>query len=99
MNSAGALMNPEALFLYNNAVFIHNLTDYMNGNETFASMRSKGMVYNPVNMKSETFRTTAKVFNIAGIPLLIASIGFAAFFLRKKRAAFISAKYSGGDKK
>lgn len=99
MNSAGALMNPEALFLYNNAVFIHNLTDYMNGNETFASMRSKGMVYNPVNMKSETFRTTAKVFNIAGIPLLIASIGFAAFFLRKKRAALISAKYSGGDNK
>lgn len=99
MNSAAALMNPEALFLYNNAVFLHNLTDYMNGNESLASMRSKGMVYNPVNMKSESFRTAAKVFNIAGIPLLIALLGFASFFLRKKRANVIASKYSGGDNK
>ena len=97
MNSAGALMNPEALFLYNNAVFIHNLTDYINGNDSYSAMRSKGLVYNPVDMKSGTFRAAAKIFNIAGIPILIASLGIAAFIIRKKRASAISAKYSGGS--
>ncbi|MBP7901777.1 MAG: Gldg family protein [Spirochaetes bacterium] len=97
MNSAGALMNPEALFLYNNAVFIHNLTDYINGNDSYYSMRSKGMVYNPVDMKSGIFRAAAKIFNIAGIPLLIALLGIAAFIIRKKRASAISTKYSGGS--
>ena len=71
-----------------NATFILNLLDYLNGQEDFAIMRSKGQRYNPLRETKPEIRTAVKTFNIAGLPIIVIVTGvfvWLRWMAKKKR--------------
>jgi ABC-2 type transport system permease protein len=71
-----------------NATLILNLLDYLNGQEDFAVMRSKGQRYNPLRETELEVRTSVKTFNIAGLPIIVILIGVVVWLrwmAKKKR--------------
>jgi ABC-2 type transport system permease protein len=62
--------------------------DYLNGQEDFAVMRSKGQRYNPLRETELEVRTSVKTFNIAGLPIIVILIGVVVWLrwmAKKKR--------------
>ncbi|MDY6933615.1 MAG: Gldg family protein [Spirochaetota bacterium] len=68
-----------------NAVFIHNMIDYLSGNYNIPEMRSKGLEINPLQDTDETFKLLIKLFNIAGLPFIIIIIGLVIWRRRISR--------------
>ena len=71
-----------------NATFILNLLDYLNGQEDFAVMRSKGQRYNPLRETKPEIRATVKTFNIVGLPIIVIVVGvlvWLRWMAKKKR--------------
>lgn len=80
-----------------NAIFVHNVIDYLAGNIEVARMRSKGLSFNPLRETTEEFRAGIKAINIAGLPVLVILVGLAAWRARINRRRRIAAAFGIGE--
>lgn len=82
-----------------NAMFLKNLMDFMNGNEDYAIMRSKGQAYNPIkaNLSSQA-KTWIKIINIGLLPLLVILFGIFMWMRWNKRKKNIAQQFGEGEK-
>ncbi len=76
-----------------NAVFMHNVIDFMQGNYTIPQMRSKGLSFNPIKETSDTAKSVIKGVNIAGLPLLVILAGVLYMWRRKIRRKRIEEQF------
>lgn len=74
-----------------NAQFILNAIDYLNGRVDNALMRSKNQKLNPLKKIEPGTRTFIKVFNIAGLPVIVIIAGLFMFLKRQSRKKSIEA--------
>ena len=58
-----------------NAMFVMNMLDSLNDREGIAAMRSKTQRMNPLAESSVFAKTAVKIFNIAGLPVLVVFFG------------------------
>ena len=58
-----------------NSIFVLNLLDYLNGREGFAVMRGKAAMFSPLKEVSPETRGFVKMFNVVGLPVLVAVAG------------------------
>jgi ABC-type uncharacterized transport system involved in gliding motility auxiliary subunit len=72
-----------------NAIFIMNAIDALNNREDIALMRSKEQRFNPLYETDATTKAVVKVFNIAGLPILVVIFGLAALLRRHRRKKHI----------
>ena len=77
-----------------NAVFMHNVIDYMQGNYAIPQMRSKGLSFNPIKETSDTAKSIIKGINIAGLPLLVIIAGLLYMWRRNIRRKRIEEQFS-----
>ncbi len=77
-----------------NAVFMHNVIDYMQGNYAIPQMRSKGLSFNPIKETSDTTKSVIKGINIAGLPLLVILAGVLYMWRRNIRRRRIEEQFS-----
>jgi ABC-type uncharacterized transport system involved in gliding motility auxiliary subunit len=77
-----------------NAIFIMNALDYLNDREAVAVMRSKEQRFNPLGETSPAFKTVAKTFNIAGVPVLVVILGLVVWALRAARQKRIQMQFA-----
>jgi len=77
-----------------NAQFVLNVIDYLNGREENAVMRTKSQKLNPLKEVSPSVRTFTKVFNIAGLPVLVVLFGLIVWFKRSARKKAIKAIFT-----
>lgn len=77
-----------------NAVFMHNVIDYMQGNYAVPQMRSKGLSFNPLDETSEITKTIIKGVNIIGLPLLVLIAGALYMWRRKLLRKRIQQQFS-----
>lgn len=77
-----------------NAVFMHNVIDYMQGNYAIPQMRSKGLSFNPIKETSDTAKSVIKGINIAGLPLLVILAGVLYMWRRTIRRRRIEEQFS-----
>jgi ABC-type uncharacterized transport system involved in gliding motility auxiliary subunit len=77
-----------------NAVLVHNMVDYLNGNFDIPEMRSKGLELNPLRETGEAVKLALKLFNIAGLPLLVILAGLVMLKLRMNRRKKIMHMFS-----
>jgi ABC-2 type transport system permease protein len=89
--------DPRQRFVYNNALFLHNLVDYMNGLDDVPQMRSKGIESN-LKEVSETSKNVFKIVNIMALPLLSIIIALLVLRLRITRRKKIERRFSGEAK-
>ena len=85
--------DPRQLFVYNNALFLHNLVDYMSGFDDVPQMRSKGLESN-LKEVSETSKNVFKIINIAALPLLSIIMVLVIIRLRMMRRKKIERRYA-----
>jgi ABC-type uncharacterized transport system involved in gliding motility auxiliary subunit len=76
-----------------NAVFVMNVLDTLNGNESIAIMRSKEALYNPLKETSSGTKSAIKTFNIFGLPILVVLFGIAVWFRRHSRRKRIQLQF------
>lgn len=83
-----------------NSIFLRNITDYLNGNTDTPLMRSKGIVYNPLQEVTDRQKNIFKGLNIYGLPILVVLIGLLVWRLRIMRREMIRKMFvKGGDSK
>ncbi len=73
-----------------NATFLLNVIDHLNGEDSIAQMRSKQQMLNPIAETGPLAKGIIKVFNIVGLPILVALFGLVVLFrrnLKKKKIA------------
>ncbi len=68
-----------------NSIFIMNLIDYLNGREETAVMRSKTGSLNPLARITPWAKSGIKVFNIVGLPVIVALFGLFIWAMRHRR--------------
>ncbi len=68
-----------------NAIFLMNVIDHLNGRDDVAMMRGKVQRFNPLWETAAGTRTFVKVFNIAGLPVLVSLAGLLVWSLRRSR--------------
>jgi len=78
-----------------NATFILNLLDYLNGQEDFAVMRSKGQRYNPLRETKPEIRATVKTFNIVGLPIIVIVAGVLVWLRWMAKKKRIQSEFEG----
>lgn len=78
-----------------NTTLIMNIIDVLNGKEDIALMRSKVQTFNPLEVTDEKVRMSAKVFNIAGLPVIVVVCGLLVLLRRRSRRKRIEAAFSG----
>ncbi|MBF0413794.1 MAG: GldG family protein [Desulfamplus sp.] len=76
-----------------NANFILNIIDHLNDRDDVAIMRSKNQTLNPLDETSPVARTFIKVFNIAGLPILVILFGFGVWARRASRRKTIKLQF------
>jgi ABC-type uncharacterized transport system involved in gliding motility auxiliary subunit len=79
---------------FSNGVFIHNMADYLSGNNFAPEMQSKSLDYNPLGKTSETSRFFYKIFNIIGVPLMSVAAGIYVWRKRRSRKTAIMKEFS-----
>jgi len=77
------LVDPEGISP--NTTFVLNMIDVLNGRADIAAMRSKTQRLNPLEETTAATRTGVKLFNIAGLPVLVACCGLFAWWRRRVR--------------
>ncbi|TAL38646.1 MAG: hypothetical protein EPN93_03995 [Spirochaetes bacterium] len=85
-----------------NSVLLHNMVDYLNGNYDVPEMRSKGLEMNPIKETGDNTKLTLKIFNIAGLPLLVMLTGLVIWKrrgARRQRIIAVFAKTEAHDEK
>ena len=68
-----------------NAAFIMNLIDTLNGRDDIAAMRSKVQQFNPLEETGTGTKNAIKIFNIAGLPIMIVLFGLITWWRRSMR--------------
>ena len=68
-----------------NAAFILNVIDHLNDQDDIAVLRSKNQTFNPLAETTPMIRGVIKLFNIAGLPILIIISGFVVLLKRRGR--------------
>ena len=68
-----------------NAAFILNLIDTLNGRDEIAAMRSKVQQFNPLEETTANVKNAIKIFNIAGLPIIIVLFGLIVWWRRSAR--------------
>lgn len=68
-----------------NAAFVMNLIDALNGRDEIAAMRSKSQQFNPLNETGAGVKNAIKIFNIAGLPVLVVMFGLLTWWRRSAR--------------
>ena len=81
-----------------NAIFLHNVTDYLNGNTGLIQMRGKGLSYNPLRDTSPGVRAAIKAVNIGGLPLLAILMGLVVWRYRTLKRRKIREQFEGAGK-
>jgi hypothetical protein len=76
-----------------NSTFVMNVIDVLNHREDIALMRSKIQSFNPLILKDEQLRMLAKVFNIAGLPVIVVIFGLLVWVKRTTRKRRIEAMF------
>jgi len=72
-----------------NDMFILNTIDALNHREDIAAMRSKVLNFNPLNDTGSLTKTFVKMFNIAGLPVLMVFLGLIVWLRRHSRKKHI----------
>jgi ABC-type uncharacterized transport system involved in gliding motility auxiliary subunit len=72
-----------------NDMFILNTIDALNHREDIAAMRSKVLNFNPLNDTGSLTKTFVKMFNIAGLPVLMVFLGLLVWLRRHSRKKHI----------
>ena len=78
-----------------NSIFIHNILDYMNGNEELNEMRSKGLSFNPLDEVDDAVKNFIKYFNMIGIPVLVIIVGLIVWQIGNRRRERIRLAFLG----
>ena len=68
-----------------NAAFILNVIDHLNDQDDIAVLRSKNQTFNPLAETTPMIRGVIKLFNIAGLPILIIISGFVVLLKRRSK--------------
>lgn len=68
-----------------NAAFVLNIIDTLNGRDDIAAMRSKSQEFNPLKETQAATKSAIKIFNIAGLPVLIVLFGLLVWWRRSVR--------------
>lgn len=68
-----------------NTTFVLNMIDVLNERADIAAMRSKTQRLNPLEETTAATRTGVKLFNIAGLPVLVVCFGLFAWWRRRVR--------------
>lgn len=79
------------------SLFVRNAIDYVNNNEDFCTMRTKGTRLDFISIKSEKFATIVKLLNEFGLALVVLLIGFFVWRMRLAKRYFIHQKYHPED--
>lgn len=79
------------------AKFLQNSVDYMNGNADLCTMRTKGLSLNTLHLTSGPLVAFAKYFNILGLAVIFALIGFFALLSRSAHRKEIRLRYDADD--
>ena len=79
--------------------FMRNSVDYLNGEEDYCEMRTKGIAGNLLDAKNVALATVFKLFNQFGLAVLVALAGLLVWRLRSVRRAEIRAKYNPNDER
>ncbi|MFH1756166.1 MAG: hypothetical protein ABIA59_10755, partial [Candidatus Latescibacterota bacterium] len=77
-----------------NATFIFNVLDDLNNRVEYAQMRSKTQRFNPIKETGAGMKTFVKMFNIAGLPILVVFFGIFVWVRRTARKRTIQAMFS-----
>lgn len=68
-----------------NSVFILNIIDALNNRIAMASLRSKAQEFNPLQETSSLTKSSLKVGNIVGLPLLVIMFGLVVWIHRQRK--------------
>jgi hypothetical protein len=90
--SSGSPREDEETFP--NGLFLHNMVDYMAGNYYVPEMRNKRLDYNPLDRVPDAMKSTYKIINIAGIPVLVVLFGFFTWRRLHVRRKMIQKEFS-----
>jgi hypothetical protein len=81
------------------ALFVRNAVDYMNGNEDFCAMRTKAQSLYILNKTSGAGVNFAKIFNQAGLAVLVALAGLFVYLARRRHREQIRLHYNANDQR
>ena len=79
--------------------FMRNSVDYLNGEEDYCEMRTKGIAGNLLDSKNAALATIFKLFNQFGLAVLVAVAGLIVWRLRSIRRNEIRVKYNPDDER
>ena len=79
------------------AVLLINAIDYLNGNEDFCKMRTKGVSINVLDTQSKSKMSFFQLFNEFGLAILVLIAGLIVWRMRIKRKAKINRFYNPDD--
>ncbi|MBS3759310.1 MAG: Gldg family protein [Desulfobacterales bacterium] len=68
-----------------NTTFLLNIIDVLNHRGEIAAMRSKTQRFNPLEETTAMTKTTVKIINIAGLPVLVVLFGLFTWWRRRMR--------------
>jgi ABC-2 type transport system permease protein len=83
-------------FIYNNTLFIQNIIDELNGNDSIPQMRSKGLVGRLPEIE-ERVKVFNKTMNIGALPLLAVLIGLLFYRIRIVRKKEIQKMFTEAE--
>ncbi|MFA4872878.1 MAG: Gldg family protein [Patescibacteria group bacterium] len=72
-----------------NLTFALNTVDWLTQDEALISVRSKTRIPSPLGFPSDTLRQRVRLFNLIGVPILVALAAGVRLFIRKKKSAMI----------
>jgi ABC-type uncharacterized transport system involved in gliding motility auxiliary subunit len=78
-----------------NALFLMNVIDFLNHRDDVAAMRTKQQRFNPLDETSAALKTAIKMFNIAGLPVLVVLFGLFIWLRRHGRKKRIQMMFPG----
>lgn len=81
------------------AIFVRNAVDYLNGNGDLIDMRTKGLSNFPLKNASAAVKGAINVFDLYGLPLLVALAGLFAWRARVAKRRAIRVKYASDDER
>lgn len=80
-------------------LFFMNGVDYLNNNEDFCLMRTKGLDLNTLEIKSAALATIMQYLNEFGLAVLVVIAGIIVWHLRTKRRREINKEFNADDKR
>lgn len=79
------------------ALFIRNIIDYINNNEDFCTMRTKGTRLDFITINDSQFAFIVKLLNEYGLAVVVLLVGFVVWRMRLARRYLIHQKYNSDD--